>query len=176
MSKQYLLGLDNGSTVTKAALYHIGGEEIAVSGVQVKPIMERVGFVERDMDELWQANAKAIRDVVRKAGIDAADIIGVAVSGHGCGAYFVDENGRPVGNGIIATDTRAKELVDRWNHDGTYDALLPKTMQIIWAGQTLPIVAWHKTEDKQSCSIGSGGYFPARITSGIASRAKRMRS
>jgi L-xylulokinase len=148
MSKQYLLGLDNGTTVTKAALYHVGGGEIAVSSVQVKPIMEKVGFVERDMDELWQANAKATADVVKKAGIDAADIIAVAVTGHGCGAYFVDEEGRPVGNGILSTDTRAKELVERWNHDGTYDALLPKTMQIIWAGQILPIVAWHKAEKK----------------------------
>ncbi len=148
MNKQYLLGLDNGTTVTKAALYHIGGDEIAVSSVQVKPIMERVGFVERDMNELWSANAKAIVDVVKKAGIDAADIIGVAVTGHGCGAYFVDVEGRPVGNGILSTDTRAKELVEQWNHDGTYEALLPKTMQIIWAGQILPIVAWHKAQKK----------------------------
>ncbi len=150
MNKRYLLGLDNGSTVTKAALYDVGGAEIAIASVQVKPIMEKVGFVERDMDELWQANAKAIRDVIQKAGADAADVLGVAVTGHGCGAYFVDADGRPVGNGIIATDTRAKGLVERWNRDGTYDALLPKTMQIIWAGQMLPIVAWHKAEKRQT--------------------------
>ena len=86
MKKRYLLGMDNGSTVTKAALYDVEGREIAVAGVQVKPIMEKVGFVERDMEELWQANAKAIRDVIQKAGADAAEIRGVAVTGHGCGA------------------------------------------------------------------------------------------
>ena len=149
MKKRYLLGLDNGSTVTKAALYDVEGREIAVAGVQVKPIMEKAGFVERDMEELWQANAKAIRDVIQKAGADAADIRGLAVTGHGCGAYFVDEQGRPVGNGIVGTDTRAKSLVERWNKDGTYELLLPKTMQIIWAGQTLPIVAWHKAERRE---------------------------
>jgi L-xylulokinase len=148
MSKQYLLGLDNGSTVTKAALYNLSGDELAVSSVQVKPIMEKVGFVERDMDELWQANAKAIRDVIKAAGIDAADISGVAVTGHGCGAYFVDAEGRPVGNGILSTDTRAKAYVEQWNSNGTYETLLPKTMQIIWAGQILPIVAWHQAEKK----------------------------
>lgn len=149
MAQTYLLGLDNGGTVTKAALYDTDGKEIAVSGIQVKPIMEKVGFVERDMDALWEANAEAIRNVLKKSAINASDIVGVAVTGHGCGAYFIDENGRPVGNGILSTDTRAKEYVERWNLNGTYDALLPKTMQIIWAGQTLPIVAWHKDEKRQ---------------------------
>ena len=144
MGQQYLLGLDNGGTVTKAALYRTDGAEIAVCGIQVKPIMDKVCFVERDMAELWHANAQAIRDVLEKSAIDPRDIIGVAVTGHGCGAYFIDAEGNPAANGIISTDTRAKEYVERWNADGTYDKLLPLTMQIIWAGQTLPIVAWHK--------------------------------
>ena len=144
MGQKYLLGLDNGGTLTKAALYGVDGAEIAVSGMQVKPIMDKVGFVERDMDELWAANAQAIRSVLQKASVDPRDILGVAVTGHGCGAYFVDQQGKPAANGIISTDTRAKEYVARWNADGTYDKLLPLTMQIIWAGQTLPIVAWHK--------------------------------
>lgn len=144
MGRKYLLGLDNGGTVTKAALYGTDGAEIAVAGFQVKPILEKVGFVERGMDALWQANAQAIRAVLEKSSVDPRDILGVAVTGHGCGAYFVDAHGNPAANGIISTDTRAKEYVERWNADGTYDALLPLTMQIIWAGQTLPIVAWHK--------------------------------
>ena len=95
MGRKFLLGLDNGGTVTKAALYGADGEEIAVSGTQVKPIMEKIGFVERDMGALWAANAKAIRDVLKKAAVDPRDIVGVAVTGHGCGAYFIDEHGRP---------------------------------------------------------------------------------
>jgi L-xylulokinase len=149
MGQQYLLGLDNGGTVTKAALYSANGAEIAVAGTQVKPIMEKVGFVERDMDALWQANAKAIRDVLEKSAVNPSDIIGVAVTGHGCGAYFIDAEGKPACNGIISTDTRAKDYVERWNADGTYDTLLPLTMQIIWAGQTLPIVAWHKDHEPE---------------------------
>ncbi len=146
MGRNYLLGLDNGGTVTKAALYGTDGEEIAVSSAQVKPIMEKVGFVERDMDALWAANAQVIRDVLNKAAVEPEDVKGVAVTGHGAGAYFIDAQGRPVCNGIISTDTRAKDYVERWNADGTYEKLLPMTMQIIWAGQTLPIVAWHKDE------------------------------
>lgn len=152
MGRNYLLGLDNGGTVTKAALYGTDGTEIALASVQVKPIMERVGFVERDMDALWEANASAIRSVLDRAAADPSEILGVAVTGHGCGAYFVDAQGRPAANGIISTDTRAKEYVERWNADGTYDALLPLTMQIIWAGQTLPIVAWHKDHKPQVLS------------------------
>ena len=74
MSKQYLLGLDNGSTITKAALYNLRGDEITVSSVKVKSIMTAAGFVERNMDELWQANVKAIKNVIEAAGTYAEDL------------------------------------------------------------------------------------------------------
>ena len=148
MGKKIVLGLDNGGTMTKAALYSIDGDEMAMVSVPVKPIMEKVGFVERDMTVLWQANARAVRQVIQKAGVDPEDIVGVAVTGHGNGAYFVDAAGEPVANGIISTDTRAKDYVEKWNQDGTYEKLLPKTMQIIWAGQLMPIIAWHMDHAK----------------------------
>ncbi|MEZ4628838.1 MAG: hypothetical protein R2912_12420 [Eubacteriales bacterium] len=41
MGQQYLLGLDNGGTVTKAALYATNGRDRGRAGMQVKPIMEK---------------------------------------------------------------------------------------------------------------------------------------
>lgn len=148
MQNKYLLGLDNGGSVTKAALYSVDGEEIAVASTRVKSIMEKVGFVERDMDELWEANAETIRQVLKKSRVNPKDVVGVAVTGHGNGAYFVDSDGKPVGKGIISTDTRAKDYVEKWNNDGTFESVMPKTMQILWAGQLMPIIAWYKDNKK----------------------------
>jgi len=169
MENKYLLGLDNGGTVTKAAIYRVTGEEMAVASVPVKPIMPKIGFVERDMDAFWEANVKATKDAVAKAGINAHDIVGVAVTGHGNGAYFVDKNGRPAANGIISTDTRAKDVVQQWNNDGTYEKILPKTMQIIWAGQLMPIIAWHakyakETLDNVRWALGCKDYIRFCLT------------
>ncbi|MGL5514527.1 MAG: FGGY-family carbohydrate kinase, partial [Sporomusa sp.] len=60
------------------------------------------------------------------------------------GLYLVGDDGKPVVNGIISTDTRAKEYVVRWYQDGTFDRVLPKTMQSIWAGQPVALLAWFR--------------------------------
>ncbi|MBU2699115.1 L-xylulokinase [Sporomusaceae bacterium BoRhaA] len=141
---KYLLGIDNGGTMSKAAIYDLKGHELAVSSCKTEMLMPQPGFTERDMDELWQANVRSIKEVIAKAQIDAKDIAGIATTGHGNGMYLVDEAGRPAYYGIISTDTRAKDYVTQWYADGTFDAVLPKTMQSIWAGQPVALLAWFR--------------------------------
>jgi L-xylulokinase len=145
MKKQkYLIGIDNGGTMSKAALYDLNGKELAVSSVKTEMLLPHPGFTERNMDEMWQANVKAIREVIELSGINPKDIASIATTGHGNGMYLVGYDGRPVYNGIISTDTRAKEYVANWYKDGTFEKLLPKTMQSIWAGQPVALLAWFK--------------------------------
>lgn len=141
---KYLIGIDNGGTMSKAALYDLSGKEIAVSAYKTKMIMSKPGFTERDMDEMWQANVDAIRDVITKGKINPKDIAGIATTGHGNGMYLINENGEPAYNGIISTDTRAKDYVSKWYTNGTFERVLPKTMQSIWAGQPVALLAWFK--------------------------------
>ena len=50
----YYIGLDNGGTTTKAALFDTNGKEIGVAGVSTASITPRPDFVERDMEEMWE--------------------------------------------------------------------------------------------------------------------------
>lgn len=146
---KYLMGIDNGGTMSKAAIYDLKGHELAVSSCKTAMIMPHPGFTERDMDELWQANVRSIKEVIAKAKINSKEIVGIATTGHGNGIYMVDEAGRPTYYGIVSTDTRAKDYVTKWYGDGTFDTVLPKTMQSIWAGQPVALLAWfrdHKPE------------------------------
>jgi L-xylulokinase len=63
---------------------------------------------ERDIQELWAANVGVIKQAIESAEIDAAQIKGVAMTGHGNGLYLIDGEGNPVRNGITSTDSRAK--------------------------------------------------------------------
>lgn len=139
---RYYLGLDNGGSKTKAALYDASGNEVAIASALADPVIRKGGFVERDMNTLWDTNAKAIREVISKAGIDAHDIVGVATTGHGNGVYLVQEDGTPAAPGIISTDTRAAGIVRRWVADGVQTRIIPKTKQILWAGQPVAMLAW----------------------------------
>ena len=139
---EYLLGTDNGGTLAKAALFDAEGRQLAVASRKTEMLSPRPGHTERRMDEMWQATAESIRQVLAEAKVDPADVACVAAAGHGNGLYLVDEQGRPVRNGIISTDTRAKDYVARWNAEGVHRQVLPKTMQCLWPGQPNALLAW----------------------------------
>jgi L-xylulokinase len=116
---KYLMGIDNGGTFSKAAIFDENGQQISVASVPTVTITPKPGYTERDMEELWQVNAQAIRKAIEKSGINPADIAGVSFSGHGKGLYLVGQDGTPAYNGIISTDARAWAYVKKWKEDGT---------------------------------------------------------
>jgi L-xylulokinase len=138
----YLLGIDNGGTATKAALYDTAGNEVAVAGIKTEMLFPHPGFTERNLDQLWTANVRVIAEVLKKADVDPRNIKGVSVTGHGNGLYLVDKAGNPVHNGINSADSRASAYVKTWYQDGTFERVLPRTCQSIWAGQPVPLLAW----------------------------------
>ena len=140
----YLIGLDNGGTSTKAAVFDENGREIAVAGHNTNTITPKPGYTERDMDELWQVNCACIREALEKAGIRGSDVGGVAVCGHGKGLYAWGKDGRPAYNGIISTDNRAWKYTKKWYENGVFQALYPQLCQEIIPCQQIALLAWFK--------------------------------
>ena len=139
---RYLLGIDNGCTLSKAAVFDLAGKEIAVASRKTELLSPHPGHFERDMAKMWAATTESVREVLSASGVAAADIACVAATGHGNGLYLVDKKGRPLRNGIISTDTRAKDTIARWQEQGVDEAVLPKTMQCLWPGQPNALLAW----------------------------------
>jgi len=139
---RYFLGIDNGGTVSKATLFTDTGIQVSSHAESVRMITPRSGFTERDMEELWQVTARVIARTIAKAEIDASQIQGVACTGHGKGLYLWGKDGKPCGNGIISTDTRAWEYPKRWQEDGTADRVFAKTFQSILACQPVSLLNW----------------------------------
>lgn len=140
----YLIGLDNGGTSTKAAVFDVNGNEVATAGRHTKLITPKPGYTERDMEELWLANCACVREALEKAGIDGKDVLGIAVCGHGKGMYAWGKDNKPAYNGIISTDNRAWQYTKKWYEDGTYQALHPQLCQEFMACQQTALLAWFK--------------------------------
>ena len=101
---EYLLGIDNGNTVSKAAIFDLEGHEIQVASCLVESRFPHKGWTEIDMDELWQTTAKTIREVIDAAGIKPEQIIGIGTTGHGNGLYLLNKNGLPIRASIQSLD------------------------------------------------------------------------
>ena len=137
-----LLGIDNGCTISKAALFDLHGNQIAVASRKTELLTPKPGWAERDMNKVWQSTAEAIKEVITKSAISADEIVSIAPTGHGNGLYLVDKNGAPVRNAIMSTDSRAREYIDRWLAEKVDDAIRPKTMQSLWPAQPNALLAW----------------------------------
>lgn len=146
---KYLVGIDNGGTFSKAAIFDEDGKQISVASVPTVTLTPKSGYTERDMNELWEVNAQAVREAIQKSGIDPKNIAGVSFSGHGKGLYMVGYDGKPSYNGIISTDARAWEYIEKWAQDGTKEKVYEKTFQDILACQPVSILAWLKDNDPE---------------------------
>ena len=152
---RYLVGVDNGGTMSKAAVFAEDGRELAAAGRKVEILEPFPGWSERDMGSMWRGTAEAIREAVAKSGVDAADIACVACAGHGNGLYLIDADGRPVRNGINSTDGRAAEIIARWKADGVDARALPKTAQCLWPAQPNALLVWLRDHEPQSIANAS---------------------
>jgi len=142
MDMNYYVGLDNGGTTTKAAIFDAKGKEIATASTATKMLVPQPGFTERDMEEMWEANCLVIREALKKSGAAPADIRCVAVCGHGKGLYLWGKDGRPAYHGIISTDNRAWRYMEAWRKDGTEEKAFQLSCQHVLASQPVALLAW----------------------------------
>ena len=147
---QYLLGIDNGSTMTKAALFEPDGTELAVAACRADLIELHPGWSERNDDRIWQDTAGAIRRVLAQSGIAPSEIACVACTGYGNGLHLVDKDGAPVRNGINSMDSRARSYVDRWLAEGVSRKALPRTAQSLWPGQPNALLRWLQDHEPET--------------------------
>lgn len=141
---KYLLGLDNGGTKTKCAVYDTEGNELGISSRSLPLDTPHIGWTERDPDAVWEMSCAVIREAIERSGIAASDIIGLGLTGYGNGACFVDADGAPTYPCIVSTDSRANDYIDRWEKDGTMQAVYELTYQKIWDAQPAALIPWFR--------------------------------
>ncbi len=145
----YYIGLDNGGTATKAALFDSKGREIGVCGMSTASITPRPDFVERDMEEMWDANCSVVRGVLEKTGVSPEEVAGIGICGHGKGLYLWGKDDRPARYGIISTDNRAYRYMNQWREDGTEEKVFALSCQHIMACQPVCLLAWVRDNEPE---------------------------
>ena len=147
---KYLLGIDSGSTVTKAALFDLNGKEIAVATCRADTEYPHPGWTERNMEQLWASTVNAIRDVLMKSQVKPEEIAGIGNTGHGNGLYLLDKEGHALRPGIQSMDTRASAILEEWNQRGLRSQVFPFTIQSFWPAQPNALLAWLKKYEPQT--------------------------
>ncbi len=146
---EVLIGIDSGLTVTKAVVFDLEGRPLGSSGAPSKQATPRPRWLERDVDDLWTTAAAEIGHALHEAGAKPSDVRGIGLSGHGDGSYLVDDAGRPVRPGINSMDSRAVDVMARWESDG----ILERSPEVVgltpWVALPAAIIAWVREHEPE---------------------------
>ncbi|HET9346684.1 MAG TPA: FGGY-family carbohydrate kinase [Candidatus Limnocylindrales bacterium] len=100
-----ILGIDLGTTEVKAGLVTLDGRLLGLArGGYRTETDAATGRAEQDPDAWWGALTTAVR---RLAAAGTADVLAIAVDGHGPSLVAIDAAGRPTRPAIIWQDSRA---------------------------------------------------------------------
>ncbi|MEE0954740.1 MAG: xylulokinase [Eubacterium sp.] len=167
--KEYLLGIDIGTSSCKAAVFDREGRVIESVSEDYPVYYPHTGWAEQDPEDWWSGTARAFRRIFESGKVKPGQIACVGIDGQSWSAIAMDKDGKSMGRTPIWMDTRAAQICDRVNarvgEDRIFrtagNRLLPSytTPKVLWYQENLPEI-YEKTDKILSCN----GYIAYRLT------------
>ncbi len=112
---EYLLGLDQGSTNSKAVLVDRKGRIVRQSVVPLKTARPRPGWVEHDPKAILDSQLGAVGQLLHSVSRRKTTIVGLGIANQRSTIIFWDKNtSRPIAPAVSWQDLRAAELTRQW--------------------------------------------------------------
>ncbi len=113
MEKNYLIGVDLGTSGTKAALYTSGGDLVAEASLEVPLYYPQPGVVEQENDDFYTTGARAVRVCIQQSGIDPRQVAAIAFDSQMAGVGSIDEEYRPATRFDSWLDMRCQPYIEQ---------------------------------------------------------------
>lgn len=107
MAKEYVIGLDLGTTSVKACVFHRSGQLMAEAEKMNTFHYPKQGWVEQDAAEIERSAVLAVREAIRQAGISQKELLAVGLSAAMHSLVCVDKDGHPLSPALIWADGRS---------------------------------------------------------------------
>ena len=111
MTSRWILAIDLGNGGPKVAAVSLQGEVLATANRPVTVEVGLDGLATQDASAWWDGVLAASRDAIVMAGVDAAELHSVGITGQWGSTVPVGADGRPVGDVLLWADTRGREHV-----------------------------------------------------------------
>ena len=112
MQKKYLIGVDLGTSGTKAALYQIDGKLISEASVEVPLYYPKPGVVEQENEDFYTSAAQTVRQCIESSGVEPKEIAAIAFDSQMAGVGLIDEDFKPVARFDSWLDMRCQPYIE----------------------------------------------------------------
>jgi xylulokinase len=111
MQTRYLIGVDLGTSATKAALYRTDGVLVAEASQEVPLYYPHPGVVEQENDDFYTSAAHTVSECITQSGIDARQVAAIAFDSQMAGVGSIDSNYRPAARFDSWLDMRCEPYI-----------------------------------------------------------------
>jgi glycerol kinase len=113
---KYIMGIDQGTTLTKAVIFDHDARIVSSSAVENKLYFPQAGWVEQDPQEILDATIKAAGEVFKNSRITPDDIEAIGISNQLMTTIFWNKKtGEAIGRAISWQDSRNLSICERIN-------------------------------------------------------------
>lgn len=124
----YILSIDQGTTGTRAILFHNNMQIAAVAQTELKLYYPDNGWVEQDAEDIWRDTQKVCLDVVIRVGCRAQEIGAIGLTNQRETTIVWNRHtGKPVYNAIVWQDRRTAARCAALKQDGVEEMISAKT-------------------------------------------------
>lgn len=125
---KYILAIDQGTTSTRAVLFDGDMQAVGTAQQEFPQYFPKAGWVEHDLDEIWDSVVATCRQVLRQTGVAAADLAGIGITNQReTTAVWERATGAPIHRAIVWQDRRTVEICEALRVGGHEDMIRHKT-------------------------------------------------
>ncbi len=108
---QYILGIDQSTQGTKAILVDMAGVIVGRADRSHEQIINDLGWVSHNLEEIYQNALLTVQEVVEKTGIEKENIKAIGISNQRETTAIWSRDGKPLNKAVVWQCARAKEIV-----------------------------------------------------------------
>lgn len=112
MQKKFVIGVDLGTSGTKAALYQIDGKLISAASVEVPLYYPKPGVVEQENEDFYTSAARTVRRCIESSAVESNEIAAIAFDSQMAGVGSIDENYKPATRFDSWLDMRCQPYIE----------------------------------------------------------------
>jgi len=111
MAKEHLLALDQGTSSSRAIVFHASGRIVAMVQREFRQIYPQPGWVEHDANEIWDTQLAVAREALASARLQASDVAAIGITNQRETTLLWNRRtGAPIHHAIVWQDRRTEPL------------------------------------------------------------------
>lgn len=172
MEQKYILGIDQGSSGSRAMVLDTAGHAIGYGYKSVARLFPRPGWVEQSPHEIATSVKTAIAAAMAQAQVHASEVAAIGITTQRDTVFAWDaETNAPIGNAITWQDLRTAPIVEEMNHSPLAAERRSRLGQFPGAYASAMHMAWRMRHDGDFRRAAAVGRLRVSLAAGWIVRA-----